>query len=346
VVGALAPQVRRHRRAAAAVAVTAAVVVSLALVVGPRSGVPAARAVTSRVTSLATPEGGTGGTRIHIWRDTLALVASRPITGYGPDSFGLEFPRFATGDWTPDSVLDKAHSDVLQVAATQGVVGAAAYLWLLGATTLMLWRQRRRPECAALLGAFVAYELTVQLNFSYLPSAAPFWIFLAAAAVAASPDRRYRRELPAVPRRAVAAGACTALAAIGYPAVVQPFRADATYLAALGAAIDRPQDASADTAVARDEAPWEAAYAAEAGNLAEGLDAADQPAPDARWAAARDAYTMADRLGCADPAVFRHLALADLRLGLEGEALAAARRAVALDRFDGGNTALLRRLGG
>src|SRR5207302_2209661 len=65
-----------------------------------------AGAVVARVASLADPTAGSGASRLHIWHDTLALVAARPWAGWGPDTFGLVYPRFQTGDWTPGFLID------------------------------------------------------------------------------------------------------------------------------------------------------------------------------------------------------------------------------------------------
>ena len=59
------------------------------------------------------------------------------------------------------------------------------------------------------------------------------------------------------------------------------------------------------------------------------------------WAGARIAYGDAARLGTYNPVVYRNLALADRDLGLRSEGMAAARKAVELDRFDPVNQALL-----
>ncbi len=81
--------------------------------------------------------------------------------------------------------------------------------------------------------------------------------------------------------------------------------------------------------------PYESVYQVEIGSVAfeRGL-----------WAEARPAYLSADRLGTYNPRVLRNLALADRNLGLTAEALAAARRALALDRFDPANQALVDQL--
>jgi hypothetical protein len=51
------------------------------------------------------------------------------------------------------------------------------------------WRGRSRPGAVALLGAWLAYEVCLQVDFSWLPSAAPAWLLMAVA-VTAWRDRR------------------------------------------------------------------------------------------------------------------------------------------------------------
>jgi O-antigen ligase len=176
-------------------ALAAGAVASLAAVAALAAGPPWVHALLTRATSLADPTQGSGATRLHIWADTLRVVAGRPWVGWGPDTFGLVFPRFQTGDWTPGSMIDKAHSDVLQVAATQGLVGVAAYLAIAAAFVVAFWRGRRGPGALAMLGAWLAYEVPLQLDFSWLPSAAPAWLLMGAAvAVWRRPPRQAVRE--------------------------------------------------------------------------------------------------------------------------------------------------------
>ena len=159
----------------------AAALVLPCLAVAVRVAPPWTRSVLERAASLADPTQGSGATRLHIWADTLHLVAARPLVGWGPDTFGLVFPRFQTGDWTPGFLIDKAHSDLLQVAATQGLLGAAAYVAVAAAFVAAFWRGRARPGAPALLAAWLAYQVPLQLDFSWLPSAAPAWLLMAAA---------------------------------------------------------------------------------------------------------------------------------------------------------------------
>jgi len=174
--GPLVRLARARPRAVAAGAVLTAVVLAAAL-----QAVPLAQPVLARAASLADPTQGSGATRLHIWSDALRVIAARPWVGWGPDTFGLVFPQFQTGDWTPGFLIDKAHSDVLQVAATQGLIGVAAYVAVAVAFVVAFWRARSRPGAPALLGAWLAYQVCLQVDFSWLPSAAPAWLLMAVA---------------------------------------------------------------------------------------------------------------------------------------------------------------------
>jgi tetratricopeptide (TPR) repeat protein len=132
-----------------------------------------------------------------------------------------------------------------------------------------------------------------------------------------------------------------ALAVLAIPAVVLPYLADADYYTSRTQAIDK---ARVTIAQARSFVPYEAAYAIEAGNYALNQDANGNPGPDANWAGAREAYETAARLGSYLPEMFRDLAIVDEHLGDHSAALAAARQALSLDRYDKDSQALLARL--
>src|SRR5215472_6724465 len=112
--GMLARSATRRQGQATVAALAIAIVAIVAITLLPSTG-----QVAARLASLADPGSGSAATRLHIWHDSLSLIAHRPLTGYGPDSFGLVYPRFQTGDWTGGPLIDKAHSDLVQLAATQ-----------------------------------------------------------------------------------------------------------------------------------------------------------------------------------------------------------------------------------
>jgi putative inorganic carbon (HCO3(-)) transporter len=290
------------------------------------------RQIQTRAMTVFDP--GAWGPRPAIWRDSIGLIASRPVFGYGPDNFGLVYPRFQASN-LGRSQVDKAHSESLQVAATQGLVGLAVYLLVLAAFVRAFWRGRHRNGALEIFAGWLAYQVTLQLNFSALAASLPFWIFAAAAMQAWGATSTIQVSVIRRRRLATAAGALAivALATLAVIGTVFPYRADAQLLAAVRADLGgRWAAAKAASAEARALVPSESVYAVEAGNIA--FEHSD-------WGAASAAYEDAARLGTFNPLVYRNLALADRNLGRIPQALAAARKAVELDRFDPANEALL-----
>jgi len=319
------------RSAAVRAAVAAAGVAALGLAAAVAAGVapPVLATAWSRAASLAAPLSDSGGFRVAVWRDTLPLVAARPLAGWGPDTFGLVYPMFRTA---PTGVVDKAHSELLQVAATQGLLGVAAALATLVALCVAFWRGRRNPGAFALLGALAAYEVSVQFEFAWVPVTAPFWILAAAATtVWAGPEpRTLTVAIPAARtfRLGLAAAGALLPAAAAVLLAGMPLAADALSLQATAALAqgDAPV-ARARIAQARLLAPYESTYAAEAGDVAMDARPGGRPGPAADAGAARAAYLDAIHLGTGQPLVYERLATADRALGRAAEADDAERMA-------------------
>jgi len=239
---------------------------------------------------------------------------------------------------------DKPHQDALGVAASQGVIGLLAYIWILVAFVRTFWKGRYQRGAVALFAGWVAYVVAIQADFSWIPTSFPFWLFAAAAIVTWSPKLEPVRVAEFPRRIAVPVLAAGSIALIGLliPGVVLPYLADANYYATQATA--DPQQARAIVGQARQFAPYESVYATEAGNFALNLDQDGNPAADADWVAAREAYQAAAGLGSYSPEMFRELAIVDEHLGDHAGAVAAARRALELDRYDPASQELLKRL--
>ena len=342
---------RRGRLRVGVLAISALVLVGVfAVLVGvaarPSTAQPGiGQALFARIASIADPSSRGQALRLSVWSDTLPLIASRPVVGYGPDSFGLVYPHYQTT--TREGVLwDKPHQDALGVAASQGIIGLLAYIWILVAFVRAFWNGRYQRGAVALFAGWVAYMVAIQADFSWIPASVPFWLFAAAAIVTWSPKVEAVRvaEFPrriAVP---VLAAASIALTALLVPGVVLPYLADADYYAAQAA--PTLEQARATIGQARRFAPYEAVYANVAGNYALNLDQNGIPASNADWPAAREAYEAGARLGSYSPEMFRHLAIVDEHLGDHAAAIAAATRALELDRYDTSSQMLLKQLTG
>lgn len=328
--------------------VTTVAVFALALVVLPVTTAQAAGSAEnpclSRVGSLFAPVEGSTAIRLHVWADTIPMIARSPIVGYGPDNFGLVYPRFQTGDWQPGDLFDKAHADLLQIAATQGLLGLAAQVWLLAALFLAFVKGKQRSGIAVgLFAGLVAYEVALQSGFSWLPSSASFWIFAATAMTIWQVDSPKEFLIPTRRPLLVPALALMAVAAsLGAVLLVRTYLADVAFFSALQAdAQGQRETALANIRTARglNRSQW--VYAVEAGNLELNLEANGVAGPGANLQMARSAFQDAVELGSFNPAVFRNLALVDDQLGDHSGAIAAARRAVELYRFDPANQAVL-----
>lgn len=150
---------------------------------------------------LASLNGDTGAARLHVWRDSLPLIAARPLTGYGEDTLGLVLGRYQTGDWEPGATFDRVHQSELDLLAAQGVLGFAACTWLFGVWVVTCWRRawsrsaRAEPELVAVLAAWAGYLVAVQLNFDWVPATGPLWL-LAGVAWASVLGPQPSRRLP------------------------------------------------------------------------------------------------------------------------------------------------------
>jgi putative inorganic carbon (HCO3(-)) transporter len=320
----------------------AGAVVGLALVIGvlaaasTQGGLPLAHTVLGRALSIHESQ-GSGITRLHVWDGTVRLVASRPLVGYGPDTFGIVYPRFRTGDWAPGLVIDKAHADVLQVAATQGLIGVAAYLWIVLALAVAFWQGRHRAGAVAAFAGVIVYLAWAQLNFSFVPAAVPFWIFAGAAVTT------WAGRLPAVhlvsiqSRLAFPVGGLAAVALVGFGlfGLVRAYIADVDFSrSATAQAVGDRGRAQTTITRARRLVPDQSLYAAEAGSIALDLDGNGRPGPDAAWSAAHEAYAAAVRLGTYSPRLYYYLALADQALGKREDAIRAIREGLQLSPGD------------
>lgn len=129
--------------------------------------------------------------RVYLWDQTARLVIRRPVTGYGPDTFAAVFPQ----EWderrrelwgAQPRTIDRAHNDTLDVLMSVGVVGLAAYWWIVGSAVRRALRAAGGDEGHTLRGiaavtAIAAYLLTLQFGFSVVSVAPVFWSVLGTA---------------------------------------------------------------------------------------------------------------------------------------------------------------------
>lgn len=173
--------------------------------------------------------------RFQLWPDALRMIAARPITGWGEDATGLALGRFLSANWAPGVIYDRTHSGLLEIAATQGILGTVALGWVLVVLFRGIWRFRFTDSAPALGAACFGYTAWVLFNFDWAPATGAFWLLAGTAwsAVRAAESGPLpeavvatdRSHSPGVARSAAAVG----LALIGVWLGAMPVLADAWY---------------------------------------------------------------------------------------------------------------------
>lgn len=120
-----------------------------------------------------------GGARILLWRDTLRMASQHLIAGFGPETFGMEFPPYQSIELAkayPDFYHESPHNIFLDALVSEGAPGLA----LLTGFVALAWfaarraaarGQRTAPYLASALlaslisGLFVCFTLAGALYF-------------------------------------------------------------------------------------------------------------------------------------------------------------------------------------
>ena len=182
---------RRGKRAFIAACVTGLVaVVALSA---------ASETIRDRFTS--TLRAGSNLERIYIWKTSLDMAFDHPVTGVGPGVYRQvvdDYRRDYNIKWTTRA---HAHNSFFMAASESGFVGAAIFLWVVGAGMWLAWRQQRgdpdpvTPFCVAgfaTLAGFAAGSF-FQHNFGDAEVMCAYWFWCAAIANARNwtgPERK------------------------------------------------------------------------------------------------------------------------------------------------------------
>lgn len=104
--------------------------------------------------------------RVQVWVTALRTWWENPVLGYGPGNFYLAFRKNAGWDLvdivgSAQYVQAHAHNDWLHVLATAGLVGLAAYAWLVASAVR---EARRSDDKQLLLGLLAAFACASAFN--------------------------------------------------------------------------------------------------------------------------------------------------------------------------------------
>lgn len=114
--------------------------------------------VQQRLNSIVANRETTANPRIRIWAKTPSIVADHFVLGVGEGSYAAVSPRYGlvNDDGTP---FEHAHNLFLTIAAETGLIGLAAFLWLVAAVArlaLSALARRSSPDFPYALGLIAA----------------------------------------------------------------------------------------------------------------------------------------------------------------------------------------------
>lgn len=147
--------------------------------------------------------------RVLMWQDALRLIPQHPWFGIGMESIRQYWREWDIRAWRIYGFHWHFHSTYLQIAVERGLPALAAWLWLVGAYLVFLWKLLGRARRAAdwfsqglvlgALGGFIAFLITgvVQYNLGEEQISAVLW-FVAGLTLALHSILHARAELQLV----------------------------------------------------------------------------------------------------------------------------------------------------
>ena len=134
---------------------------------------PAGHGLRARIHWIS--EDRVGGARLLLWRDSARMSLDRPWTGFGPDTFVAQFPKYQSVELArayPDFYHESPHNTILDEFTRAGPL---AVLSLIGLFAAGVAGGRRAP---ALLSAACAVFIAQQFTVFTLPTAFYFYLGL------------------------------------------------------------------------------------------------------------------------------------------------------------------------
>ena len=125
------------------------------------------------------------GKRLDLWQAGIKGFAERPILGWGTENFIVPFGRHTSGWGGTTLAQDRAHSQLVEEAATRGVAGLVAYLALWTCTFLVAVRAarvaavRERTLILFVAGALAGHFVHAQTLFGTATSSLQHVLLLA-----------------------------------------------------------------------------------------------------------------------------------------------------------------------
>ena len=138
--------------------------------------------------------------RIHLYVQTVELIASRPLLGFGLDSFEIAIQHVHRPPVSPDYLWDRAHSTYLSLWSESGLIFGSLPALIVGiilARLILVDLKGSGDHLRAIIaiGVIVQTGLHSLVDFSLeMPANVFLFVFLIATAAARRPDRTARRS--------------------------------------------------------------------------------------------------------------------------------------------------------
>ncbi|RJP32134.1 MAG: hypothetical protein C4527_06560 [Candidatus Omnitrophota bacterium] len=147
-------------------------------------------------------EGSSFVERPFFYRAALAMIAEKPLFGFGIGTFAIQFPQFRSDELSTylpfkEFYVDHAHNEYLEIAAETGLVGLFFYLLVIALVTLKIWKtvmQCRSRENLILIGLWcgmvgILIHNLFTVTLRHTPTAFLLWSILGLAAGYAESQR-------------------------------------------------------------------------------------------------------------------------------------------------------------
>jgi len=139
-----------------------------------------------RLVSIIDLSEADAASRISGWKSALEMVRERPLLGMGPDTLTINFRRYMLPEFSRligEALANPAyaHNEVLQIAATMGIVGLLSYLWLLLSyfrTIVKFPDLRQEPIVVGIAASISAVLVNNLFSFHTVTTATLFWLLL------------------------------------------------------------------------------------------------------------------------------------------------------------------------
>lgn len=159
-------------------------------------------ALYERAASAVSLEDPSNRDRIAMAAAGLRMIDAYPLLGIGPGRMEEVYPAWKV-DWAVNDVNPHLHNNLLQIASERGLLGLAAWLWMMAAFVIVAWRVLRSrgargpggAEARAALAALAGFLAMGMFEYNFSDSEVLMALLyvvslpLAAAAGAREPSR-------------------------------------------------------------------------------------------------------------------------------------------------------------